>query len=172
MTHVLESGFVRSFDGSGRMERRAYWAFFPAALVPPVVFATQVTWFQTELWGIWKLGVLFLLALPLINATRRRLQDTGEDGNSAFYPFMPFVIMWVGYQCILWIGYALALASGGTAFVPVLLIWLLALLVVAPLHIVCLFVSLMITANVMGQLLVASEPGENRYGPNPLESIT
>lgn len=149
------------------MNRKDYWSFFAFGLLPPLLFATQVNWLVVEIWGIWKLAALFVLSIPLLNATRRRLQDTGEDGNGAFYPFMPFVILWVGYQCILWGGYALAFATGGGAILLVILIWFFALTIVGPLHIVALFFCLMATASVIGQLLVSSEPGTNRFGPAP-----
>lgn len=167
--NAARKGILKSFDGSGRTARRDYWAFFPLGLTPPLLFATQVDWLAVEIWGIWKLAVLFLLSVPLLNATQRRLQDTGEDGNGAYYPFMPFVILWVGYQCILWLGHALTYATGGGAILLVILIWFFALTIVGPLHIIALYICLMITASVIGQLLISSEPGTNRFGPAPQE---
>jgi uncharacterized membrane protein YhaH (DUF805 family) len=166
MTGALSRNMRQAWTSSGRTSRPDFWSFAPVALVPPVLFAMQVDWLVVEFWGIWKLAVLFLLSLPLLNAAARRLQDTGMEGTSAFYPFAPFVVLWVGYQCILRVGWAVGVLTGPW----VILVWLLALLILTPLHIIALVASLFLTSSVIGQMLVSSDPGSNRYGPNPHEA--
>lgn len=165
MTGAISRNLRQAWTSSGRTSRSDFWCFAPVALTPPVLFATQVDWLVVELWGIWKLATLFVLSLPLLNAAARRLQDTGMEGTSAFYPFAPFVVLWVGYQFILWFGWVLAVTTGPWVFG----VWILALVILTPLHIIAFFVSLFMTSSIIGQMLVSSEPGPNRFGPNPLE---
>ena len=50
-------------------------------------------------------------------------------------------------------------------------IWILALLVLGPLHIITLVAALVFTASILGQMLISSESRTNKYGPNPHEVI-
>ena len=104
-----------------------------------------------------------LVSVPLMAAMSRRLQDTGEPGHQAIYPFMPFVLLWTGYQFFYWF-------SIGTAFLIIgALIGWLALLLLVPLYLLSFVVAIFMTASIIGMMLVSSQPGPNRYGPNPLE---
>ncbi|MCR8827401.1 DUF805 domain-containing protein [Pseudosulfitobacter koreensis] len=165
----IPSGILAVFRFKGRVARKAYWQFLPIALLPPVLYASQVDWLEVHPWhGMAKLAVLFVTALPLLLATSRRLNDAGFDGVQAFYPFAPFVILWLGYQVFLWAGLAIGLVGGGLI---ALLLWFVAALILIPLHLIMLFVTLMTTATVLGQTLVASEPGTNAHGPNLREVL-
>lgn len=163
---AAKEGLRHAFDGRSRMPRGVFWRFALIAILPPIAFATQVNWLVIEMWGIWKVIVLMILAIPFLNAIARRLNDAGEDGTAAFWPFMPFIILWVAYQLVYWIGIALAAVGGG--FLTVI-IFLFALLILVPLHIVALVASLIATAHILGHLLVSSEADTNKYGPNPHE---
>lgn len=148
------------------MTRRTFWQFAPVAVVPPTVFASQVNWLDVHTWhGMARLTGLFVVSLPLLNALSRRLNDAGADGKQAFAPFAPLAILWVGYQCMLWGGVLIGSLGGAAVFA----VWLIALLLLIPLHLVALVATLITTANVIGQALVPSDPGFNRYGPNPHE---
>ena len=148
------------------MARRPYWQFVPVGFALPVIVGSQINWLDVHPWhGIIKLAMLFAASVPLLNATSRRLNDAGFDGAQAFFPFAPFAVLWVGYQCIYW-GGAIIGAMGGFWIVAILV---LALLVLIPRHLFALFASTMMTSTVIGQCLVASQPGTNTHGPNPHE---
>lgn len=77
---------------------------------------------------------------------------------------MPLLMFWI-------IGVSLFLAL----HVPVLAGWALVLLfllglVLLPVYLFALWASVMLAASIIGLLLLPSEPGSNRYGPNPLEA--
>lgn len=161
----ITEGFRFSLNSRGRMNRSDFFRFAPIALIPPVLFATEVDWLDVHRWhGMAKLAALFVFSVPLLNAIARRLNDAGFSKAEAFYPFAPLAILWVGYQCILWVGLLLAELAGFL----VLTFWLLALFVLIPLHIIAFFLTLMITATVIGQTLVpsTSHPALNRINSN------
>lgn len=154
---AITRGFARSLRFSGRASRAEFWWFAPVAALPPVAVGIHLDWFRFELLGIWRVGALALASLPLLAATSRRLQDMGEPGHQAFYPFLPFIVMWAGYHGLLWTSIALL---GVFA--------ILVLLVLIPLFLFTIFVALLTTASVLGMLLVPSDPNPNRYGPVPV----
>lgn len=159
---AITTGFARSFRFSGRASRAEFWWFAPVGALPPLAVGLNLEWFRFELLGIWRVGILALASLPLMAATSRRLQDMGEPGHQAAYPFMPFVILWVGYHIVLWGG----LATWFTGLSLLLLI--LAYLLLVPLYLATIFVALLTTASVIGMLLVPGDPNPNRYGPVPV----
>ena len=119
-----------------------------------------------DIWGIWRVVVLIFLSIPLLSATSRRLQDMGEPGNEAIYPFLPFIMLWVGYQAALWLVFGSV--SLGLVGIGLFIGWI-GLVLFIPLYLVAIFVSLSFAASIIGKMLVSSSPGPNRYGPNPLE---
>ena len=158
---AIIAGVRNSMRFSGRTTRSDFWWFAPVAIVPPIVAVQQIDWSQVEIWGIWRLLVVMCCALPLLSAASRRLQDTGEDGHQAIYPFMPFIVLWFGYQTVIWIGPILGPA--------VFFVWFLALIILVPLHIIAFIGSLIIASSVLGMMLVPSQPGRKRFGANPFE---
>ena len=125
-----------------------------------------MSWVNMDFWGIWRVALLILRGLPLLAALARRLQDIDEPGEEAIYPFMPFVILWVGYQLTYWFVYGTAWTGlvGITFFVAIS-----ALLLFIPLYLIAMIVALNLAASIIGKTFISSSPGPNRYGPNPLE---
>lgn len=160
---AIATGLLKSPVFFGRATRSEFWWFAPIAIVPPIWVGNEVAWDKFEFWGIWRVGLLMLAALPLISAGYRRLQDAGEDGYQIVFPFMPCIILWVTYQCLFWF-------SWGTAFVGIgFFIGLIALLVLIPAYVFALFVSFMTIGPTIGLLILPSQQGSNAHGPNPIE---
>jgi hypothetical protein len=150
--HAISHNLRHAWRRSGRTSPGEFWTFAPLGILPPAAFAAQVDWLKVDPWGIWKLAVVFILALPLLNAASRRLEDAGLNGDRAYYPFLPFVVLWLGYQILLWGGFLLS----DLAAPYVLGAWILALVVLAPMHIAALFITIVITAATIEQLLLPS----------------
>lgn len=158
---AIRTGLAKSFQFSGRASRSEFWWFAPIAVIAPVLGGVMISWDNIDFWGISRLGVLILLSLPLIAAMSRRLQDTGEPGHQALYPFMPFVFLWIGYQAIYWFSAATWIAGIG------FILGILALFAFGLIYFLTAVASLFVTAFIIGMLLVASDLGPNRYGPPP-----
>jgi uncharacterized membrane protein YhaH (DUF805 family) len=133
------------------------------ALFPPVLAGLGMSWYNFDFWGIWRVGVLISLSLPLIAAMSRRLQDIGEPGHQAIFPFMPFVLFWFGYQGIYWFSNATFATGLG------MVVGILALIAFGFVYIGTVIAALFITASIVGMMLVTSDPRSNRYGPPPSE---
>lgn len=163
---AISTGFRRSFRFSGRATRSEFWWFAPVAIVPPALVGAQLRWDVIEPMGIWRVAAVFAAAIPFLAATSRRLQDTGEEGHQAVYPFMPFVLLWLGYQATYWIGLSIGV-TGNLAGIALILV-IAAFLLLLPLYVVACFAALMMTASVLGMTLVPTDPKPNRYGPVPV----
>ena len=164
---AIKIGFTKSFQFSGRASRSEFWWFVPVALVPPVLANLKMSWSNFEFWGIWRVGILILLSLPLIAAMSRRLQDVGEPGHQAIFPFMPFVLFWLAYQVIYW--FSTAAVFTGLATGLGMVIGILALIAFGFVYVGTVIAALFTTASIIGMMLVASNPRSNRYGPPPSE---
>jgi hypothetical protein len=152
VVHAISHNQRNSWRRSGRTSPGDFWLFAPFGILPLAAFASQVDWLKVDPWGIWMLAVVFILALPLLNSATRRLEDASLEGNRAYYPFLPFVVLWLGYQIILWGGFVLIDLAGRY----VLGAWILALVVLAPMHVAALLVTVAITAATIEQLLLPS----------------
>ncbi len=162
---AIRTGFAKSFQFSGRASRPEFWWFAPFGFAPPLIGGLQMSWFNMDFWGIWRVAVLALLSLPLLAAMSRRLQDVGEPGHDALYPFMPFIMLWIGYQVTYWFIFGAAPLLGGIA----LAFGWIALVLFIPLYLFAIVVSLNLAATVIGTMIISSMPGPNGYGPNPFE---
>ena len=160
---AIAAGLLKSPVFFGRESRSEFWWFAPIAIVPPILVGSEIAWDKFEFWGIWRVGLLMLAALPLLSAGYRRLQDAGEDGYQIFYPFMPVIILWVTYQGLFWF-------SWGTAFVGIgFVLGFLALLLLFPAYVFALFASFMTIGPTIGLLILPSQNGQNEFGCNPNE---
>jgi uncharacterized membrane protein YhaH (DUF805 family) len=111
---------------------------------------------MSENWVFWRLIPIAAASIPLLAAMHRRLQDVGENGQQAFYPFSTILIIWLGYRFLLGFG----LLVGG----PILL-FLVALLLFVPMLVIAITAGAIVTSNIVGMMLIASEPGVNQFGP-------
>ena len=162
----MRNGILGTFRFSGRSSRSEFWYFAPVATVPVIIGLMLVPWNRIEIYGIWRwLGVM-VLSLPLLSSGWRRINDTGEDGKMILLPFMPIILLWVGYQAIMWgvVG-SVFVGAGVLGFA----IGIAALFLLVPLYIATLVISVISTGPVIGQLILPSTPGPNRFGPNPHE---
>ncbi len=142
--HAIRTGVAKSFQFSGRTSRAEFWWFAPIALIPPVVGGLHLSWYNIDFWGIWRVGVLILLSLPLLAAMWRRLQDMGEPGHQALFPFMPFVFLWIGYQSVYWFSVATWITGLG------LILGIIALFAFGLIYFVTAIASLFIAASIIG----------------------
>ncbi len=170
-SEAIRSGLACSLNYSGRASRSEFWWFAPVGLVIAVIGCNAGAMFLDDRQPISFLVmaiVTFLSFIPLTSAGSRRLQDTGEHGQDILLPIMPiiFVLLYLsvivhGAAGVL-VAYFTFPALGFVAHALLLLISV-GIFVLAPLA------GLFFLGPVIGQLLVPSEPGPNRFGPNPNE---
>lgn len=157
--NAIRSGFAKSFQFKGRASRSEFWWFAPVA----IVFSGTVTWVFATLRNhdYWSTNwiVLFFALTPFWASGYRRMQDAGELGQDIFYPAALFFGIPLGLVSAF---YAVGIVSPIIAF-------LLAMFVGLPLIAAGAFLIFVSVGPVIGQLLVPSEPGPNRFGPNPHE---
>lgn len=72
-------------------------------------------------------------------------------------------MLWIAFQALSW--FSLITLLLGIAFI----MGILALLVLVPAYLFALLTRLMSIGPIIGMLIVPSEPGTNRFGPNPNE---
>jgi uncharacterized membrane protein YhaH (DUF805 family) len=157
----------------GRMSRKAYWRFFPFGIALPIAaflaaFLLDASYFARVLTTI-------VFTIPLLSANYRRFQDTGEDGKDAITPwgyfalsaftfFCTYQLFYNGYRIMGWERSRLPYGN----VVGDLLIALASLFLIF-FALVLLVRFLMQFSVTTGQLLLPSQPGPNKYGPNPNE---
>ena len=161
---AIRTGFAKSFQFSGRASRPEFWWFAPFGFALPLIGGLQMSWFNMDFWGIWRVAVLALLSLPLLAAMSRRLQDVGKLGREAMYPFVPFVMLWVGFQMYYWLIFTPAIGSN-----LMLVLSYLTLVLFFVLYPLAMIASLILATSIIRKMLNSSIPGPNRYGPNPFE---
>lgn len=160
---------------SGRASRSEYWYFFLFALLANIVtaaidwhlFSTVVS-VQSETTSTTTASSAqptqsvagLLLFLPQLAASWRRMHDSGRSG---FYALFPLLLI-LGAAAVLFFGIGLAgsFSHGGSMDV---LFTRATLLIVIPTLIVLLISPLL----VLWWLTRPSQPGQNKYGPNPHE---
>ena len=156
---AIKTCLAKSFQFKGRASRAEFWWFAPLYLSCTLIF---VFWILPIFQSLNLNGLLIALAItliPLVAAASRRLQDTGEDGYFAAIPILaPVTIPWV----VLFILSPVAL--GLPVFGTIIVLGLAWLAVFG-----CLIFSFFWIGPIIGQLIVSSEPGTNRFGPNPNE---
>ena len=158
-----------SFDLRGRTARAPHLVFlFCATLSLAASFFLVVRMLPDEQLVTGLFVILAIFYLPVTAAGVRRLHDAGESGLKMLDPLKPLIALYMP-TFLIWI------AVGGTGAVGVLLfagIFIFAQVAAMLFFIVALLVTvltLMYFSNTMGFLLLPSQPGTNRYGPNPHE---
>ena len=161
-----------SFDG--RASRSEFWWFFPIGVLAPILLLMMLS--ATGVHILIVIPLIGLSALPLFAVGSRRLQDTGEAGEDAYKPWAYFAIFALLASFSFNTGSMVenTFASdtppdgpGGLVFAVVyfyggtVLMGILAL--------ISLIVFLIQITPAFAQTLVASQPGSNKYGPNPSE---
>ena len=164
----------KSVSFKGRASRSEFWWFVPIGVLSPILLLMALS--ATGLHILIVIPLIWLSALPLFAVGSRRLQDTGEAGEDAYKPWAFFAIFALLASFSFKSGGLVedAFASdtppdgpAGLAFTFVyfwggtVLIGVLAL--------ISLVVFLIQITPAFAQTLVPSQPGPNKYGPNPNE---
>lgn len=174
-TAAIRTCFAKYITFSGRASRSEYWWFFlfcilgslvlgvlDATLFGMVEYATEVTDERVdfEAGGNGPFASLFSLAtlIPTLSAGWRRMHDTGRSGLHLMYPLIAMfgIASFIGFMAgfeNLFAGDFPELIAGGLGIVTLIA---LVILVLSP------FI-------VLFWLTRPSQPGANRYGPNPHE---
>ena len=170
MRHAVLTELKRSFDFSGRTARAAYFCFLAASMmVFASTLATLSMLVSPEQFPYAVLWVTLLFYVPVTSAGVRRLHDVGESGSLMLDPLKPAFT----FAMLCWVvpviggGLFSATLVFGVFFFPGVIgaLAVLATLITAGL-------TLMYFSNTAGVLLLPSQPGPNRYGPNPHEVLT
>lgn len=152
---AIKTCLRKSFQFSGRASRSEFRWFAPIGLVLPVVVASQISWSTFEVFGIWRVGLLIAAALTLLAPGSRRLEDAGEAGHQIDFPFMPPILLWVGYSAVYWFNVTFPIFALG------IVIGLLALLILVPAYLFALFTSFMLLGPTIGMLILPPKPNSN-----------
>ena len=168
---AIKTCLSKSFHFKGRTSRSEFWAFAPFGLALGIlgswVGVTLVDDGQ-PLSFLLLAGLTLIGFTPLLAAGSRRLQDTGEHGHDIFLPMMPIIFFMFYLSVFMHLGAGVLMSF--FVFPPLgivlgLLLWVISIgvLVLAPL------VGLLFLGPTIGQLIVPSDPTQNRFGPNPNE---
>ena len=158
----------RSFDLRGRTARAPYLAFLltsVALFALILALCVQLLPTATVAKAVYLTTALFYITVT--SAGVRRLHEVGLSGTHMLEPLKP-TFAFLTVVVLLWL-------FGGNTGVNVI-IWISILLFAKPLvavscviALIGIAMTLMYFSNTMGQLLLPSQPGPNRYGPNPHE---
>ena len=160
---------ARTFDLHGRTARGNYLWFLASAIAffaASIAFCILLLPVENVAVAIYIVTALFYL--PVTAAGVRRLHDIGESGSLMLDPLKPAV----GFFIVLALLWLWASTTYAGTIVMLFSAFFFAKAVIAILVIAALFVlvlTLMYFSNTMGLLLLPSQPGPNKYGPNPHE---
>ena len=159
----------RSFDFSGRTARAHYLWFLLASMALFIgLSGLTLTLLSNARTAEVILVLVIAFYVPVTSAGVRRLHDIGHSGTAMLDPLKPTITVIVLFLILAAFVEQSAAASSalvlGVLLAPLPII-VLALLVVAPVT----FMTALYFSNTMGLLLLPSEPGPNKYGPNPNE---
>jgi uncharacterized membrane protein YhaH (DUF805 family) len=160
---AIKTGFAKSLTFRGRTSRAEFWWFAPVGFAVPLSCALYLPPDVSNFGSLLaKMLLSALAAIPFDAAVSRRFHDVGEPHDEFWRGIGPTLgVVFFGF----WLVFGLfAVAT----------IWgiLFGLLIAIPsflLFIACLFLAPGTLGSTIGQLLLPSQPGPNRYGPNPHE---
>ncbi|MEL6808032.1 MAG: DUF805 domain-containing protein [Pseudomonadota bacterium] len=167
MLSATATELKKPLDFSGRTGRRPYLCFLTVSIVFYAVALALAFSLASERHALWVfLAVTAVFYIPVTSAGVRRLHDIGERGVLMLDPLKP---AFAG----LFLVWLLPLVTGG-AFLAT---WIVGALLFPAAIIIVVFAALfgmtvatlVYLSNTMGLLLLPSEPGPNKYGPNPNE---
>lgn len=172
---AVKTCFSKYFTFSGRASRPEYWYFFLFILVWSAIatvidwhFFGRVTTVQSE--GSVEVAatssqpvqsiVSLIVFFPHLAVAWRRMHDTGRNG---LYALLPILLILGAFAVLVFgIGLASSFQHGGSLDI---LFTRATLLIVIPTLLVLLVSPLL----VLWWLSRPSQPGTNKYGPNPYE---
>lgn len=157
---ALAQGFKRALDFGGRSRRSAYWWFALFTSLGGVAFGMLDEYVHVpglEDWSVFFLLFCAVVVLPDLSLGMRRLHDTGRRG----WLYVVWIIVSYGSILLPEPEYEINIPDGASVR-P----WdLLGYNLIYSLMTVFIFFGLMIVIVIM--LTRDSQPGANRYGPNP-----
>ena len=168
--HSITTCLWKSISTSGRAQRSEYWWFLPVGLALPIIAYNILIRWQPGLSHPTQILLSELFLLPLVSVTIRRLQDTGQHRNLVDTPLGALI----GLSLALWLIFAeprwlvggildlLLISPAIAAFLG----FILALAIPASV-IYFLLMGLVTGIPLFGQMILPSQPGPNKYGPNP-----
>lgn len=169
---AIKTCLAKSFAWKGRASRSEYWWFLPVGLALPAVCYGVLAYAAPDMLTATRLAVSALALAPLAAVTVRRLNDAGADGRDIEAPAGALVLVLVGLVVIsklaAWAGPVAETLDGPAVFGFAILIGVMLLVVVIPFVVIFLF-GLMSGATLFGTMLLPSQPGSNKHGPNPNE---
>lgn len=171
--HTALSGLSQSLVFTGRASRAMYWGFFPVSVSLPILTAGAAWACGASLWL--GMGLTLLAALPLFAAGARRLQDTGVAGEAAYAPWFTLAM---GIALAHWAqasltklsdAFATPVPPDGPAGFGAVIQFGGGGAILAAGAMLCGLTFLIRLTPAVAQTFIPSQPGPNKYGPNPQE---
>lgn len=162
----------RSFDFRGRMSRPRYLTFLAVSVFCfAALFTFGTRTFARDHQLIFVLLVTAVFYFPVTSAGVRRLHDIGETGLHMLEPLKPAAIL-LSLTSLLWLSFIGTTVGRFIGLFTVMFFSSAILLLAAIASLATIFVTLAYFSHTMGLLLLPSQPGPNKYGPNPHEVPT
>lgn len=158
---AIATGFVRSFQFSGRASRAEYWWFLPVGLALPAAVLAGLWLWAPGLSLPARLALSGPALLPLAAVTMRRLIDTGHRAEDMHPPtgalvlFLTGLLAFEGFSA--WADAAIAAAGSPGGFFLALVLMPLLLALLAGLGLVFLY-GAVTGASLFGHMLLPSHP--------------
>ena len=169
---AIASVFKNYVNFRGRARRSEFWYFYLFYVIVNTVLSIPSTFWNVmgtmaepdpEIQVILSLlfglpSIIFSLAtfLPYMAVTVRRLHDIGKSGWYYLFPFIPL-------GAIVIIAVLFFIVSTGTGFGGISVLGI----VIAILYVIAIIVMIAFIVVVIVWLCRDSQPGENKWGPNP-----
>ncbi|MFD1881975.1 DUF805 domain-containing protein [Paracoccus pacificus] len=170
ITSAITAGFAGTFRWKARATRAEYWLFLPVGLLLPALTMTAVTALG---FGVGIAIVAGLAALlPLVAVTSRRALDTGATIAATLEPTLDLIglIGWVWLTRMTGTSlYAALNAADGPAGFGTMWLFLITMPVMVLIGLSIFLRGLIRGAALFSQMAEPSQPGPNKYGPNPSE---
>ncbi len=168
---AVRTEFIRSFEFSGRTARRHYLTFLATSIsAMSVCLALLAIVLPSRHVAIGMYLTVAIFYLPVTSAGVRRLHDVWESGTLMLDPLKPafcFTLLLLGV-------FVAGTYTASGQLILFLTAWFFASAVIAIgaiLLVICACLTLAYFSNTMGLLLLPSQPGPNKYGPNPNEVL-
>ena len=163
------SELARSFDFAGRTSPAIYFRYLAVATCAfglTLYIVYQV--FGAERFALNAFLTILVFYVPVTSAGVRRLHDAGMPGNIMLFPLKPLVAILIIFAfngAFIWFGLVSLLFA-----IPILFVFTPVVVAISLFaYTVCALLSLFFFCQVSKLLLLPSQSGPNRFGPNPNE---
>ncbi len=168
-TNAIAASLKKSFVFHGRIGRSEY-LWFLAFSILVLAGCLTICWQLRHIFsfGITSLIIVGMMYIPVTSAGVRRLHDVGETGELMLDPLQPsltlVVLVGLANLAVYFAPALLALFFFALILTRGLLLWIGILILI-----IAAVVTLIFFTNTASKLLLPSQPGNNKYGPNPHE---